>query len=70
MSGDEQPKRQKPADREKLADKILEIFSDSPEDMKDLVNLLKKLEKNPVLHPDKESRDSSRKKGKGKKQHT
>ena len=53
MEKQEQPEKQKPTDREKLADKVLDIFSDSPEDMSSLVDLLKKLENNPILHPEK-----------------
>ena len=60
----DKPENKKGVDREKLADKVLDIMSDSPEDMAALVELLKSLENNPVLHPEKgnqKSEDSSNK---------
>ena len=50
---EKKPEQEKPKDREKLADEVLEILSDSPDEMGSLVELLKKLEENPVLHPKK-----------------
>jgi hypothetical protein len=49
----DKPEKKKGIDREKLADKVLDIMSDSPEDMAALVELLKSLENNPALHPEK-----------------
>ena len=59
MDKKEKPKQRRPIDREKLADKVLDIFSDSPEDMAALIETLKKLEKNPLLHPEKNTDDKS-----------
>jgi len=53
MEKEQKPEQQKPTDRERIADKVLDIFSDSPKDMEALVDLLKKLENNPLLHPEK-----------------
>ena len=50
---EEKPEQEKPKDREKLADEVLEIFSDSPDEMGSLIELLKKLEENPALHAKK-----------------
>ena len=68
MQNDEKHEQQKSIDREKLADKVLDIFSDSPEDMSALVDLLKKLENNPVLHPENAKTEAPQDKGGDKKQ--
>ena len=57
MDKEEKPDQKKPTDREELANKVLDIFSDRPEDMAALIETLKKLEKNPVLHPEKTEAD-------------
>ena len=59
MDKEEKPDQKKPTDREELADKVLDIFSDRPEEMSSLIEILKKLEKNPVLHPERKSDDKS-----------
>jgi hypothetical protein len=46
------PEDEKRKSREELADKVLEIFSESPEEMASLIELLKKMEENPALHPE------------------
>ena len=65
MEKKEQPEQHKPTDREKLADKVLDIFSDSPEDMAALIETLKKLDKNPLVHPQKAEPDKKEDSDKG-----
>ena len=56
MVNPQMDKEEKP-DQKELANKVLDIFSDRPEDMAALIETLKKLEKNPVLHPEKTEAD-------------
>lgn len=68
MEKEQKPEQQKLTDREKIADKVLDIFSDSPEDMEALVDLLKKLENNPLLHPEKADTEKKEDTDKGSKE--
>ena len=60
------PEAEKRKNREELADQVLEIFSESPEEMASLIELLKKMEGNPALHPEKPKPGSD--KGKGREE--
>jgi hypothetical protein len=51
------PEDEKRKSREELADEVLEIFSESPEEMASLIELLKKMEGTPALHPEKTQPD-------------